>query len=102
MKKYTLGPWMFLKTLNHPDNPQTEMVSIIKTKRFTFDIGNLKVIPEDEIIANAKLIAAAPELLEALEKAILRIEYMELYTEGKIDPWGPIENFKNLIKKINE
>jgi hypothetical protein len=35
--------------------------------------------------ANLYLLATAPELLEVLKKCVARIEFLEQYTDGKVD-----------------
>jgi len=69
------------------------------------DLEAIALVPKDEIlinsvqdnIANAKLIAAAPEMLEALQKAIAVITETDWdvvgYSEQQIQEW------KELIKK---
>lgn len=63
--KHTKGKWQAIKNPNH--------FSYILIKS---DYGNICRTPldEDEDVANAKLIAAAPELLEALVKSNKLIE----------------------------
>lgn len=72
MSGYTKGPWV--RTHDHPD-PETreQMASIRGVKNewgFEFDIASVFCCHDEEQRANANLIAAAPELLEALEEAI--------------------------------
>ena len=62
----TKGEWKFIETTQHPTN-EDETVSFIQTKNFAFDITHMTCISKTESEANAKLIAAAPDLLEALK-----------------------------------
>jgi hypothetical protein len=68
--KFTPGPWM--PPASHKDltvwatkNDRTEMIASASTNQWC---------KEDEANANAKLIAAAPDLLEALRLALPYIE----------------------------
>ena len=67
--KHTPGPWM---------ESSFEVWSPLNGKRFGKVVANLRraEAPDDEARANAHLIAAAPELLEALE-AVLRFDRSE-------------------------
>ena len=63
--KHTPGPWMSAASKNHPD-----FYSIEKRDgdgRLADDICFLTLKKGEEGMANARLIAAAPDLLEALE-----------------------------------
>lgn len=55
---------------------------------------------EEKAIANAKLIAAAPELLEALNKFVLASEKTLQLNEGSLG--GLINNAIEVIKKATE
>lgn len=77
MSKHTTGPWLVHeipiqsyvnKLIIRTDSPLCEITSI---SRFT-----------DEDLANAKLIAAAPDLLESLKDAVESL----LQEFGEIDP----------------
>lgn len=68
--KYTPGPWEVERV-----NDQTGFKSIgIKSESGVF-VANIVFQPTDNETANARLIAAAPELLEAL-RAVLTIPFM--------------------------
>lgn len=69
--KHTLGPWKFR---NEKSRPVTRIyangdaiASALRPKREVLEGFH---IPEQEVIANARLIAAAPDLLEALERCV--------------------------------
>jgi hypothetical protein len=59
-----------------------------------FDVGEVYYWPDfrAESIANARLIAAAPDLLAALEAAVLDFEAHELYVAG-------LDEYKAVIKR---
>jgi len=77
MNKHTPGPWKFYKGKLRPKFSQVMIIEIRdKTgksivKWTGFDGVNL---PKKEIEANAHLMAAAPELLEACQLALITIE----------------------------
>ena len=62
MSKHTPGPWA--QAMYSPADVVTGEDKIIATAR-----GGLNGITRDEAVANARLIAAAPDLLEALKLA---------------------------------
>ncbi len=74
-KKYTAGPWKIEKI--HNDTSQWCEVEICRTNRG--DVTRMRQIAktfgfEDETIGNAQLIAAAPEMLEMLKKAMTTLK----------------------------
>lgn len=65
MNKHTPGPWMAVGAwVEHPDD---EVADICVCDTMLFSQGHFNRSEEEEC-ANARLIAAAPELLEALKK----------------------------------
>ncbi len=67
MNEYTSGPWKWDRT----DAPRGWMVSAHGGSYDIAIVRNGSCLPENEY--NARLIAAAPELLEALEYAIKQV-----------------------------
>ena len=69
--KHTPGPWHVINEWN-VSGPEYEVAN-----------GSIMVRDDDESAANARLIAAAPDLLKALEIALVWLDY-----EGKYDVQG--------------
>lgn len=63
MTKHTKGPWT-IKYWPHTNIPDEPKFVLIKDANYTFCKIN---IDSPKLLANARLIAAAPELLEALK-----------------------------------
>lgn len=63
MTQHTKGPW-YIKGTNPPYIYANDAMEII------CQCDSIKEMTKDQEMANARLIAAAPELLEALEKAL--------------------------------
>lgn len=62
--KHTPGPWV----IDHVDNSE----AVISREDITWSIATCFCEPmDDEVRANAKLIAAAPDLLEALSTILI-------------------------------
>lgn len=103
MSKHTPGPWK-LVTLNYPQPPREviigvgvgdEIVDGYSTVLFNTvlpDTDDEYIDEHEQIKANARLIAAAPELLEVLEFCISEFE-TEIYAG---------EFIKKVIPKIKE
>ena len=91
MNKHTPGPWKFGDNSKHfKTNPFN--VYVQGGGVHSASIANIpfrRTIPESEARANAKLIAAAPELLEALE-AVIR---------GVPDTWEGVQKAREVIAK---
>lgn len=70
MSNHTPGPWVFSDNtkLGWKTNPYS--VSVKRKGHFTAvaDIPNRKLLTDEEKKANARLISAAPDLLEALKE----------------------------------
>lgn len=80
MSKHTPGRWLFnsfSRAVNDPKNPCKVERGYFVQKQRGFDICHLPIqssTEPEETKANARLIAAAPELLEALRMAEATIE----------------------------
>jgi hypothetical protein len=70
MSKHTPGPWVFFD--DHPE----KVVYHIREKNHLYDIATIYRYESNPIdtLADARLIAAAPELLEALEALLVQVE----------------------------
>ena len=67
----TPGPW------EYHDDPNSVTIDIYPKKRPSLPIGTIYKTRGRPSKANAHMIAAAPDLYEALEEAVLQIEYLE-------------------------
>lgn len=73
--KFTPGPW-------HVNTIETVLYSVHANRGGVAEVsrGTMNEISADEIESNARLIAAAPELLAALEAA-LRLDYFNEHNQ---------------------
>ena len=81
MRVFTPGPWQVKRLLLHPE----EIVAVGDADGWFVADCQTTARPSEEIAANACLIAAAPELLEACKLALFAFE-----TRAAID-WGVLE-----------
>lgn len=86
MDNFTKGPWIAQKDGVTRDLDGYRSVYIIKTQNTN----------RQEKEANAKLIAAAPELLQALESALIAVENG---CETEADKHGLVDVIKTALKK---
>jgi hypothetical protein len=77
MNKFTPGPWFFVEDIRDESDGFTYIAGY-DIKSNSAEIVGCEGISgdSDENLANARLIAAAPDLLEALEKAREDINWM--------------------------
>ena len=75
--KHTKGPWFGSR-----EKPVFVPLKAISCERLGFSIGWVNGHREEEAAANARLIAAAPELLEALKIAQ---QFMSIASDWNID-----------------
>jgi hypothetical protein len=83
MSKHTPGPWSFYDDSNNGKTNRVEIVAIGKT------VARIYHSVPAEDLPNARLIAAAPELLEALNAMINH--YTSLINSGDAGNWDPEE-----------
>lgn len=94
MKQHTPGEWVVSETYLDGCFTVITKVAAPEKKNIICDIWGMDT---KEGKANAKLIAAAPELLEALEGAV---KAMKIVTSSAIKPF--IERAESAIKKATE
>ena len=74
MSAYTSGPWVRVEQ-DEPDRQLIEYEGNIElVQQSGFRIATVWRTPREDAEANARLIAAAPELLEALTEAVIALE----------------------------
>lgn len=102
--KFTPGPWKATSFTLHTGE---EVMRIVPTDAYGIinrgpgpicEVFSQKVgIPDESCIANSKLIAAAPDLYEALEEIV---QNAVVYYEGSMDIYSEaIENARNALAK---
>lgn len=98
--KHTPGPWKIDEQEdgsilgiwdNNPEPYETKCVAMM-------DASNDSLVSTKEMWANAHLIAAAPDLLEACEKAFERLSYINK-SYPLNDTWRMMCDLKGLIAK---
>lgn len=92
--KHTPGPWMF-----HEQGDANQYCLLTNDKRWVIAFSQNGELHTPEQIANAKLIAAAPELLEAL---ILAIDALDPEKEHLDYDDSAFLEIKKAIKKATE
>lgn len=104
--KFTPGPWKF-----HEQGEANQYALLTDSKRWIFNLQQTGQLWTEEQIANAKLICAAPELLEALREAQEELHragsYMETNDSDIVREWGKgmvsqAASIGELIKKATE
>lgn len=85
MSKHTPGPWIVIDGNFVYAEDKTKPVKGVNgarfANRFSARIEGIRT-PNEEIAANARLIAAAPDLLAALEGILEHVEGMDLERHG--------------------
>lgn len=84
--KHTPGPWKFGESTRFTNNGVRTMplIPIIQADGdpFLFEVALVWDLNDERTQSNARLIAAAPELLEACEQVALAAEYGNLGTNN--------------------
>jgi len=91
--KYTPGPWFF-----RPEEPRVEAEYPANEGFFctVADCGKSRTLEPDAMAANAKLIAAAPDLLEVLKVIESRLDR---WARGEFEA-GPAGRDGGVVKQI--
>ena len=90
-QKHTKGPWVIGNRYTDQGvyTPDGELVANTHGSQRNFNRDEQIAIQD----ANARLIAAAPELLEALEKTLERLEELRIESGRDVD-WGEEDAFR--------
>jgi hypothetical protein len=93
---HTPGPWAIEKDSKDIVKVRAYATVATCTTAGLWDSKRTQVISPEECMANARLIAAAPELLEALEFALAALE--DVFGKNKVDV-GAINTARAAIAK---
>ncbi len=100
MSKHTPGPWEYVRETEHMGGYPCNVSHKVKVGQELLTVGCHGYgwgEPEKEIEANAHLVAAAPELLEACKDALAFVE--ELDRRGIAQEWSGEGALKAAIEK---
>ena len=106
MSKFTKGKWKINKHFDiYSEDGQFVALCCIKHKE-AYLSNKYKEIYTQETKANARLIAAAPEMYELLSSSLEYAEYVEDYFGGKTpeeipDAYHFIKSIDNLLARID-
>jgi hypothetical protein len=93
--KFTQGPWAI--EYDNCDAGTCQWYSVGPAK---VEVSyNLTALQDDEWKANARLIAAAPELLEALQECVELLEFLSPEVRGGYSPDGAYAKANSAIAK---
>ena len=93
--KHTPGPWT--RDCGNWVYRGADFMSVRGSHFITCEVGDVSGVPHEEAFANACLIAAAPDLLAALEELLCRATDSE---EERTAPW--FRNAEEAIAKAKE
>ena len=97
-KNFTQGRWSDKLSYNHLGEPSTHAIVCVEDNKGLVAAHIYNAKSTEETIANAKLIAAAPELLEVLE-LIIDSQYNPKKTLANMN--SEISKARDLLSKIN-
>ncbi len=92
MNEHTPGPWRLENNIAYGWKTNPYSITVRKRGVHSVAVANIpakQTITREEALANARLIAAAPDLLEALEAVIC----------GVPDTWEAVKNARQAIAK---
>jgi hypothetical protein len=94
---HTAGPWHY----KAPDevaihDAEGGRIAILANLRGALGMGGRR--DPNEVIANARLIAAAPELLEALQEAVVALKHVQDALYVRVNP-GTVEKAEAVISR---
>ena len=94
MTKHTPGPWIFT-----PDDSEAYCAGHVERSGDRYLICQVYTQQNGDRKANARLIAAAPEMLVAMEKALPVLEHWMEYCSDRDDREAILDPFKAAIAK---
>jgi hypothetical protein len=93
---YTLGPWRQAHVVSAYQTKRRVIIAAEESEYAGSPVCEVYGVEDDDCVANARLIAAAPELLEALQQCLQHIELDESM-HGR--PFGAGNVAREAIKK---
>lgn len=97
--KHTPGPWQFAAQIGSMMFPPVGYsISEMKTGHQITECSPYKKMPIETQQANARLIAACPEMLKMLELAICELEWAD--KNCQIKPMAGVSTFKTAVAQI--
>lgn len=94
---WTPGPWIIGQPAKHPTSVQKEMEN-----GWLATVANCEslTLEDAECLANARLIAAAPELVEALEALAIHTEDMHIICNRPAEDSESLTKARALLARI--
>ena len=87
MSKHTPGPWASVATMSSDFDFIRRIESDLAGQVAKVRVST--VLPQEEALANARLIAAAPDLLDLLLAAVSRVELANAEGDPILSAWLP-------------
>lgn len=97
--KHTPGPWLYSPHYREHAQGHIYLPNANEDEAHTINLVGAAAMSQEQLDANAKLIAAAPDLLQALKGFIHSVEH-EGEVHGRIV--DAVRNAKEAIKKATE
>ena len=101
--KYTPGPWKAIIDNNQPQIFYKVIIALLENnekRKVTVVQEHGRAVTEEEQVPNARLIAAAPKLLETSKKLLKKFNNYEEITGTIEEVAGTVEELRRIIIKL--
>jgi hypothetical protein len=104
VSKHTPGPWRFTRngTIRAPETEKDAFGLAGFSVAEVFHGSDTGIQDDPDALANARLIASAPEMLETIRALLAMPMILQVPAVGAKNPFGPIDRARAILARLDE